>query len=81
MKVLLKFKVTQQSQQAAWNGPGLIGSVKLNPVTNGSDENKKFFEATPGGQIEFSTVNEAALKALPIGAEVYVTLEVATPAS
>lgn len=81
MNVKLKFKVTQQTQQATWNGPGTIGSVKLNPVTSGSDENKKFYEATPGGSIEFSTINEAALKALPVGAEVYVTLEVATPAS
>jgi hypothetical protein len=77
MSVKLKFKVTEQTQRAAWNGPGTIGSVKLNPVTGGSDENKSFYEATPGGSIEFSTINEAALKSLPVGAEVYVTIEVA----
>lgn len=81
MKVQLKFQVTSQTQHKAWNGPGLLGSVKLNPVTGGSDENKSFYEATPGGSIEFSTINEAALKALPVGAEVYVTLEVAQSAS
>lgn len=75
--VKLKFKVVSQTQQQAWNGGGIIGSAKLMPVTGGSDENKKFYEATPGGSIEFSTINEDALKSLPIGAEVYVTIEVA----
>ncbi len=77
MAVKLKFQVTEQTQRKHWQGGGIIGSVKLNPVTGGSDENKSFYEATPGGSIEFSTVNEAALKSLPIGAEVYVTIEVA----
>ena len=77
MSVRLKFAVTEQTQPRAWSGPGVFGSVKLNPVTGGSDENKSFYEATPGGSIEFSTINEAALKSLPIGAEVYVTLDVA----
>lgn len=80
MNVKLKFKVTSQTQQQAWNGPGLIGSVKLSPVMGGSDENKSFYEATPGGSIEFSTINAAALASLPVGAEVYVTLEVAQAA-
>jgi hypothetical protein len=77
MAVKLKFQVVSQTQQKAWNGPGLIGSVRLTPVTGTSDENKSFYEATPGGSIEFSTINETALKSLPIGAQVYVTLEVA----
>ena len=77
MSVRLKFVVTEQTQRRAWSGPGVIGSVRLNPVTDRRDEKKSFYEATPGGSIEFSTINEAALKSLPIGAEVYVTLDVA----
>lgn len=77
MSVRLKFKVTEHTQRQHWQGTGILGSVRLNPVVGGSEENKSFYEATPGGSIEFSTVNEAALKSLPIGAEVYVTLEIA----
>jgi len=85
MKVKLKFKVVEQTQRQNWYGVGgpTIGSVKLSPVSgsgDASDENKKFYEATPGGSIEFATVNNAALQALPVGAEVYVTLEVAQSA-
>ena len=76
MAVRLKFKVSEHTQRQHWNGKGLLGSVKLSPVTGGSEENKAFYEATPGGSIDFSTINEAALKELPVGAEVYVTLEV-----
>lgn len=80
MSVKLKFKVVEQTQRQNWNGSATpIGSVKLSPVTGGSDENKSFYEATPGGSIEFSTINDAALKSLPIGAEVYVTLDVVEP--
>lgn len=80
MAVKLKFQVIEQTTRKHWNqsaGNGLIGSVKLSPVTGGSDENKAFYEATPSGSIEFGTINEAALRSLPVGAEVYVTIEVA----
>jgi hypothetical protein len=77
MAVKLKFTVVEQKQQRNSFGTGLIGSVRLVPVMSGSDENKEFYTYTPGGQIEFFTINDAALKSLPVGAEVYVTLEVA----
>jgi hypothetical protein len=56
-------------------------SVKFVPVSGGSEENKKFFTATPSGSLEF-TVSEGAAKSLgldvsAIGSEFYVDI---TPA-
>lgn len=68
-----KFKVTSITQTAHWGKPGqLIYSLTLNPVTSGSDENKSFFEATPGGEIKLSVVNAAVGVQFPVGMEVYV---------
>lgn len=47
-------------------------SVHFSPVYSGSEENKKFFQATPGGQIAFYTVNESALDQFEQGKEYYV---------
>lgn len=47
-------------------------SVHFSPVYSGSEENKKFFQATPGGQIAFYTVNESALNQFEQGKEYYV---------
>lgn len=47
-------------------------SVHFSPVYSGSEENKKFFQATPGGQIAFYTVNESALEQFQQGKEYYV---------
>lgn len=77
MATKLKFKVVERTERPRWNGPGSIGGVKLAPVTGGSDENKSFYEATPSGSIQFDTINEAALAEFPVGAEVYVTVEIA----
>lgn len=72
-----KFKVATHSTSLGWNSETgkndrKIGTVKLFPVTGGSEENKRFYEATPGGEITLSTVNSAVLDSLPLGAEVYV---------
>lgn len=37
--------------------------IKLQPVTTGSDEDRAFWKATPGGSIELNTVNDAAMEA------------------
>ena len=47
-------------------------SVILYPVTCGSEENDKFFELTPSGQIQLSTVNPDAIKQFEAGKEFYV---------
>jgi opacity protein-like surface antigen len=80
MTMRAKFKVQSITQQANWNKPGgSLYTLQLHPVSSGSDENKKFFEATPGGQIQLSVVNEEIGKHFPIGAEVYVDFTPASP--
>lgn len=53
-------------------------SVKFTPVTGGSEENKKFFSATPSGSLEFQVSGQAAeslgLDQGRIGSEFYVDI-------
>lgn len=73
MTIRAKFKVQSITMQAHWQrDKGLIGTVKLQPVSGDSDENKAFYAATPGGSIDLSTINEDALKQFEIGREFYV---------
>lgn len=79
MTVRAKFKVQSITQRAHWQGGDrLIGEVLLQPVMGGSDENKRFYEATPQGEIKLGTINEEALAQFKIGQEFYVDF---TPAS
>jgi hypothetical protein len=40
-------------------------------VYSGSEENKRFFAATPGGQFSFYTINQAAAAEFEMGKEYY----------
>ena len=74
-----KFKVDRVTRTEGWNGgPDEVHEVQMTPVTDGSDENKQFFAATPGGQLVLSTVNANATKDLNPGDEYYLDL---TPAN
>lgn len=70
--VRAKFKVISITRQAGWNGAKEVHTVKLSPVSSGSDENKAFYAATPGGSIDLSVVNEEVGREFDIGAEFYV---------
>lgn len=62
-----------------WGSADGIGTVvKLNPVMDGSAENKEFYKYSPSGSIELGTVNEAASAMFEIGKEYYVDF---TPAA
>lgn len=51
---------------------GNPATITLQPVTSGSQENDKFFAATPGGQVELSVVNEDAARQFEVGGDYYL---------
>jgi hypothetical protein len=71
--VRAKFVVQSITRQNHWDrAKGEIHTIKLQPVTGGSDENKEFYAATPSGGIELGTVNGDAGKQFELGGEYYV---------
>lgn len=73
MTVRAKFTVQSVTQTKHWDkSKGYISTIKLQPVTSGSEENQSFYEATPSGSIELGTVNEAAASQFELGAEYYI---------
>jgi len=48
-----------------------MSQITFNPVYSGSEENKQFFNATPGGQFAFYTVNAVAAAQFEMGKEYY----------
>jgi hypothetical protein len=77
MRVRAKFTCNSITRTKRWNGPGEVQTIKLSPVTSGSDENKEFFDATPTGSIELGTVNEAAAKQFELGKSYYIDFTLA----
>lgn len=88
MTIRCKFKVDQinRIQSHKWvtdpdgkngkNVPVEMRSVKMSPVysTEPGTENKKFWDATPSGALEFNTVNLEAVVALELGGEYYIDI-------
>ena len=67
---MVRAKFTVQSKEVAADNVG--GKVVLLPVVSGSKENEEFYNLTPAGQIELSTINQAAFDAFEQGKEYYV---------
>ncbi len=72
MSVRAKFYVGSLKKTRMGSQPQVGTMVELFPVTQGSDENKEFYQYTPSGKIELGTVNEEAAKQFDIGKEYYV---------
>lgn len=73
MTVRAKFYVNEITRRKHWDrAKGDVFTVKMTPVTDGSEENKAFYAATPSGSIELGTVNQAAAESLSLDAEFYV---------
>lgn len=66
MKVRAKFKV-DYIQQETWGT-----EVSMRPVTDGSKENKAFWEATPAGILKMTITNEEAAQQFMQDEEYYV---------
>jgi len=51
--------------------------VKLSVVSGTTEENEKFFKATPSGSLEFNSVNQDAAKMFEPGKEYYIDVTLA----
>lgn len=69
-----KFKCTEVTKREGWGGSPFLYSAAFTPVTSGSDENKKFWEATPSGLLSVGTVKESAFE---VGKEYYLDITAA----
>lgn len=74
MMVRAKFTVREITRTKHWDkSKGEIQTIVLSPViSDGNEENKKFFEATPTGEIKLGTVNEAAARQFELGKSYFV---------
>lgn len=63
MSSLIKFTCVSKTETQHWQrNKGMIYSYKFTPVTSGSPENDKFFEATPTGTIEIGVVKDGSFE-------------------
>lgn len=66
--VRAKFKVESVTTFA--NG----AAVNMNPVTSGSEENKTFYQYTPGGSLKLEVVSPETAKQFIPGKEYYIDI-------
>jgi hypothetical protein len=66
MTVRAKYKCTHKDEDI--NG----FKITLEPVVDGSAENKEFFKWTPYGKMEMGTINAKAAEEFVVGQEYYI---------
>lgn len=72
MKVRAKFVVQSVTEHNTYTG-GCYKDVKMNPVmADDVEENKRFHEATPSGEIKMTITNPSAADAFKPGDTFYV---------
>ena len=77
MSVRAKFSVTEIKITGWQSNPEYHQhTIKLSPVTGGSEENKAFFTSTPVGEISITT-NQNAAKHFHVGEAFYVDFTLA----
>lgn len=70
---MVRAKFRCQSVTTSINSYGKqLQTFKFFPVTNGSEENKRFFDSTPSGNLELGVVNPEV--SFDIGSEYYLDL-------
>lgn len=72
MSIRAKMKVESKVQGSPGNPEGW--HLVLRPVYGGSPENEEFYKYTPGGQLNLSTINDAAAAQLEVGQEAYIDI-------
>lgn len=74
MSTRCKFVCTREEKYKGWSGQSaspFLYNYKFSAVTGDSSENKKFFEATPSGELNVSTVRENFFE---VGKEYYLDI-------
>jgi hypothetical protein len=74
MNTIAKFKCTEVNKRVGWGENPFVYDAKLSPVIGDSEENKKFYAASPGGQIVLTTIKDGHFE---VGNEYYVKFEAA----
>ena len=72
-QIRCKVVITEKSEVK--NSPSNTYQIKAMPVYSDSEENKKFFAATPSGEISLGIVNKETAEKFEVGGEYYVTFE------
>jgi len=70
--VRAKFTVSAITTRKHWEGDAFIAEIELQTVHGNSEENKKFFAASPSGQIKLGVLNPDAAKQFTPGQAFYV---------
>ena len=72
MKVRCKFLCTETGESKGWNTEHpILHRAKLIPVTGNSEENKKFFAATPSGEFNVGTISD---KHFQVGEQYFIDI-------
>ena len=75
MAVRCKFRCDRKTQyKITYPKEAFAYEYEFSAVTSGSEENKKFWSATPSGTLKISTVNDGTFE---VGKEYYLDIEVA----
>lgn len=69
--VRAKFRV-ESITSSKWGPQQEVRTIKLVPVVGGSEENKQFYAATPGGSIDLQCLNLKAAEQFDLGKEYYI---------
>jgi hypothetical protein len=70
--VRCKFKCVELTQRHNHSTDlPVVHIVKFNPVTSGSEENKEFYQYTPGGSLELAVIKPSIFE---IGKEYYLDI-------